>query len=213
MQYLEKVSGMHKQASNNDLFVFMYGFLSSVLIGVSAYMVKKGQTQLETFTKKYVDLDKTADKIEERLNTHEKSIQTQLETFTKKCVDLDKTADKIEQRLNIHENSIHLNVISQILSETLMSILSYNISLGNANLTRFRQSLRDVSDLLYKSSKFSERDETAAITFERTLKTIEGVYASAANKEGSEIDSTHQGYIKDEFRKIREALTNKHSKV
>jgi hypothetical protein len=180
MQYLEKLSEMHKQASSNDLFVFMYGFLSSVLIGVSAYMVKKGQGQLEKLSEKYDKLDVIA-----------------------------KGAD---ERLDSLENSIHFNVVSKILSDALMSILSYNISFGNGNLTRFKQSLRDASDLLCKSANFSKFDESAAVAFERTLETIEGVYDSAAKKQGSEIDYTHKDFIEEDFRKIRKALTQRHNK-
>jgi len=78
MQYLEKISELHKQASNNDLFVFMYGFLSSVLIGISAYMVKKGQEQLETLSGKYNEIGITANNIENRLNSHDNSIKINL---------------------------------------------------------------------------------------------------------------------------------------
>jgi hypothetical protein len=176
MQYLEKISEMHKQASNNDLFVFMYGFISSVLIGICAYMVKKGQDQLETLSKKYKKIDGITDDL---------------------------------LRLNIHENSIHFNIISQVLSEALISILSYNISLGNENLTFFKQSLRGVSDLC-KRGDFSKINETAVAAFERTIQTIGGVYASAANKEDSEIDETHKKYIKEELDEIQAMFRERH---
>ena len=71
MQYLENISEMHRKASSTDLFVFMYGFLSSVLIGISAYMVRKGKNQCDELTKKYLILESIAEDINIRFDKNE----------------------------------------------------------------------------------------------------------------------------------------------
>ncbi len=74
MQYLESISEMHHQATNRDLFIFIYGLLSSGLIGISVALVKKMQTQQENLSKKFTKLNDSANQIGKRLNTHDRFI-------------------------------------------------------------------------------------------------------------------------------------------
>jgi hypothetical protein len=68
VKYLEQLNAMHKQVSTTDLFVFIYGFLSSVLIGVSGYLVKRSERQLKDVSDEYTKLKKIADELERKIS-------------------------------------------------------------------------------------------------------------------------------------------------
>jgi len=71
-KYLEQLNIMHKQVSTTDLFVFIYGFLSSVLIGISGYLVKKSELQLKNVSDKYTKLKEIADELELKISNNER---------------------------------------------------------------------------------------------------------------------------------------------
>lgn len=77
LEYLEKLGELHSQTSNRDLFVFIYGFICSVLIGVSTYLITKGEKLHDELKVKYTILNETADNIDRRLGVHGDAIHFQ----------------------------------------------------------------------------------------------------------------------------------------
>ena len=47
IEYIETLTNLHNQASGSQLMVFIYGFLSSVLIGVAMFFLNKGDEKIK----------------------------------------------------------------------------------------------------------------------------------------------------------------------
>jgi len=222
MEYLERLSELHKQATSRDLFVFIYGFLSSVLIVVSANSAKKGDNKLKeiiglvekekaqleilstnisanisaisaNFSEKQVALEEIARKIE----THNNSL---LE-LDDKCAILDKE----NKKLAFQENSIRLSFISQRLLEAQTSISNYNTTLKIDVLVQFKRSIWQASNLC-DDTDFSIIDEYSRYNYEKRLEEIKELYNDSANKPGTAIDEFHKKYIYKDFAKIEAKL-------
>jgi len=53
IQYMERLSVMHKQSLSYDLYAFIYIFLCSILLGVGAYLLNKGERYAQKSKKIY----------------------------------------------------------------------------------------------------------------------------------------------------------------
>jgi cell division protein FtsB len=128
MEYIERIGEMHRQASNSDLFVFLYSFLSSVLIGVSAYFVKTGQEKQEELSLEYKKLSKENEKI------------------IKQYHEIKLSADNINSALFEAQNRFRFDLISEVLCDTLTMISCYrNSNSDNEYFSTFRENLKQAS--------------------------------------------------------------------
>jgi len=210
MQYLERLSEMHRQATSNDLFVFIYGFLSTILIGVSAFFVNKGQTQVENIRTKFNDLNNKAADVESKINT----VKVQIEGLDKNvnktsdiCAELQRTADSIDSKVSNNENAIFFHFISQVLSDALTSIMCYNAVQDNEYLVQFKRNIHHVSEWCEKVD-FTLLDDNIYHKFVQRLGNAKRFYfEEAMEKPGSEIDDFHRKNITPAFTKIEDRLS------
>jgi hypothetical protein len=149
MEYLDRISQMHKQASSSDLFVFMYGFLSSVLIGVSAYLIKKGESQVGKINDKVntsVDaLKKKADDVDDLIKLNRKNIQGLTDSYAS----LNADAQKIKIIIDNNKSTIMLNYLLMLLSDSLFMLINYRSSQDQniEYLVRFNQNIKQLENI------------------------------------------------------------------
>jgi peptidoglycan hydrolase CwlO-like protein len=212
VKYLEQLNTMHKQVSTTDLFVFIYGFLSSVLIGLSGYLVKKSERHLNNVTIQYINLKKDADDYKNQLNK-----------ISDKCAKLKKNADKKEHQLrnisdqyaNLKENADKLDrkfsnneklfFVSQIMSDAITDISTYKHSIENEYLVQFRQELRQIADYI-KDIELEEIDISIIARFEQRFGTIMGLYEDTSKDSKYLITENHKKHVKKDFDEISSKL-------
>ena len=202
MQYLEKLSELHKQATNRDSFVFLYELLSSVLVGLGAYMIKRGQDQLKELSKRSKDINAVADEVKKRLAVQNKTIKA----LSQKSDDINAAADRVKELLTVQDNAIELNFVSQVLSDAFISISAYNGYAANENLVHFKQSLNQVARWFNDKIDVSRVDKITISKFGQRLGVVKGLYARAAARDDTEIDDVHKRYIYADFKKIEDKL-------
>jgi len=190
MQYLERLSSMHRQATERDLFVFMYGFLSSILIGASAYLLKRGERQVTVISEKHSEL---VQKYEALFNKYE---------------EISEIAEINSEQIISHKSTIFLNFISQGLSEALILIATYNHNPETEYLVQFKASIRQVA-LWCEKVEFEKAEKLIVDKFGQRLGIVIGLYESAADKYVEEITDTHKKHTHKDFEKIRSYFSKK----
>jgi len=88
IQYMERLGVLYKQSSSNELFTFIYIFLSSILLGVGAYLLSRVESRAEKIKEMHSNLDKNYSdlakeqneltKNSEALATKQKKMQSKL---------------------------------------------------------------------------------------------------------------------------------------
>jgi cell division protein FtsB len=231
MQYINKLNEIHIQATSNNLIIFLYGFLSSVLIGTSAYLLKREQDNINNLTKQFDSIDKKNEEIKdeykkleeqynlinncvEELNKKNINISEQYKIINDKAKVIEDKASDIENDINKTVNIVNLYIdkinyqyITQILSDALTSIMCYNIGLVSKNLVQFKRSIHQVSLCLIKNEiDLSKIGKLYIDTFLQQLESIKVLYEAAAEKEDTEISEFHKKYIYEDFKQIEKAL-------
>jgi len=180
-KYLEQLNVMHKQVSTTDLFVFIYGFLSSVLIGVSVYLVKKSKIHLKKVSNKYTKLKKYADELEREYIKHKEN------------------ADKLEHKIS---NNDKLFLVSQILSDAITDISTYKHNLENGYLVQFRQEVTQIVNWI-NDIKLDEIDLSIIVRIEQRFGTIRGLYEDTSKDPENKISDIHKSSVQKDFEKIK----------
>jgi hypothetical protein len=193
MEYLRRIAEMHRQASNLDLFVFLYGFLSSVLIGVSVFMVNKTSGS-------HKDLEKNQNSMIEQHNELDRRINA-----------LSNQAGNIEKGLEEKSNYFRFSFISQILSDSLSFILCYSMDeKRNGFIVRFRESVYQVSEWC-GTVDFAKIDSICVEKFGQRLGYVKSIYfevvEDAKGKTRPEY-LKHRSDMDAHFSKIERSLAN-----
>lgn len=124
IKYLENLVNLHNQMSSSQLMVFVYGFLSSVLIGVATSFLSKG---------------------EERIKQQEKSIEQQNMVISKQK----ETTQDIEKRSILLEGNYYAQ---RILGEMLLIQSALNTCLDEqsykTNFFRANKYVRQLREII-----------------------------------------------------------------
>jgi hypothetical protein len=195
IKYLERVGDMHRQASNTELFVLLYGFLSSVLIGVSAYLVKKGQENLK-----------------ELASTHEK-LSGKYGTLKNGYINLYGMAKDISGKLDNNQNYMHFSFVSQVLTDALLMISCYENIVGtnqekkskNDYIVKFTTSIHQVAQWC-KNVDFSKVDKLGRDKFGQRFGYVESTYNKVIKNSTTLTSERHKKIILEYFNLIRTSL-------
>jgi hypothetical protein len=222
VQYLERIGELYRQASNSDLFILLYTFLSSVLLVVCLNLIKKGQDAQNCLQDSYDKLRESQHRLQE---SHDKLRENRLglqEDFRKlqnnlddKYTAFDKSMNVIEQRLSSlntqanrtkltiqdNHNFMQFSYVSQVLSDALASILCYSIAGRNDDMTRFTECIYQVS-VWSEQIDFSKLDQTSVGKFTQRLGYVRSVY-------GEIVDAPefHKKLINRQFDGIRNSVS------
>jgi hypothetical protein len=189
IKYLEQLNVMHKQVSTTDLFVLIYGFLSSVLIGISGYLVKKSECQLKNASDKYVKLKRNTDEL--------------IHKISDKYIKLEENANELEQKIS---NSDKLFLVSQILSDAITDISTYKHTPEIEYLVRFRQEVTQIVNCI-NDIKLDEIDRSIILRIEQRFGTIRGLYEETS-KDPKKISGVHKSSVQEDFKKIKLKLAD-----
>jgi hypothetical protein len=194
MEYLDRISQMHKQASSSDLFVFMYGFLSSVLIGISAYLIKKGESQVNEINDKALGVETSVNEINDKaleVETSVDELRGKTEKANKSVDELEEKTDKVDKSvIQLKKQADNLNYLIENNSKDIRSLIdSYNtlntdtqkvkiIIDNNKSTIMLNYMLMLLSDSLfmlinYRSSQ--DQDIEYLIRFNQNIKQLENI--------------------------------------
>jgi predicted PurR-regulated permease PerM len=200
MEYLERISQMHKQASSSDLFVFMYGFLSSVLIGISAVLIKRGESQVkeindkaERIEKKLIDIYPSVDNFEQQ----SKNLKDLINNNRDNIKSLKTETQKNQIIIDNNKSTIMINYMLMLITVSLFMLLNYKSSKENEYLVRFKENLKQLENIsLHNTHKLSSKTYLGKLSL--MVGNVRTVYESITNDPefSCDVDETHQKYIK-----------------
>jgi hypothetical protein len=198
MEYMEKLEQMHRQTSSSDLLVFTYDFISSVLILVSATLVKRGEAQIKALKDK-------AYKINNRFDIEARKLGKDYNKLSIIHDRLSTEANNINQRFEAQEADSTLNSISLTLSSALFWLQSYAIKPNNNSLTRFNMNIKTVAHCFADFEPIS--NHSGIINgFEKILGEVTTLYhylaANDKEEEYVDLDVGHRKIIDKCFGKI-----------
>jgi hypothetical protein len=192
MEYLKKLSEMHKQASVNDLIVFMNSFLSAVLVGLGTYMLNRTRQQKEEFENKYVVFK---GEVNDKYSGLREKVEFENSELDSKNI-----------------SNILLSFITPKLSEAIISIFSYKDEIvpDNKNLTDFTSNIKKISDEC-ESIDFSKADKSLVDNFIKQFNTAKEFYSDAAKRDKDKtiingIDELHKLIVYRYYRIIEDKL-------
>lgn len=171
LSYLERLKEIESTSVSTNLLTFLYTFLSSVLIGLGTFFMKKNvdNTKLICDSKELIEENKNKiDKDSERINTNEIQIKENEKRIAKSKTTLDKIEVNViyaEQYLCLQQISTSAYNISTILAfskdiatmpNDMEKKRAYLQLLGKC-LPRFNESIRDLYNYFKKEpNKFYE---------------------------------------------------------
>jgi hypothetical protein len=217
IQYMERLGVMLKQSSSNDLFAFIYVFLSSVLIGVGAYLLSRGESYVEKLKEMHSNLKKNYSELAKKqtqLDDNSKALMMNQDDLNKKYTellkrhtelkhksgDLSKEYSILKEQAEQNEYSILFNHIFTKLSEVHAFISFYRKKSVINDLVSFTERLRDLErrcdDDIVDFSKVNKR---IIASFSKQFEEVIVLYESAAERDEKEDIS---GGINEAHKKI-----------
>jgi len=148
IQYMKELSEMHKNSSTNNIFTFIFVFLSTVLIGLCHFLLKTSDEKVGEVEKKASTIEKDMNRkkeefdskageavkifvdLEEKLNTLAKSFDEKVEKlekgFDKLSADVNKVEKQVTNQITNQKTYSLFNFASQLLFEAHITIANYS---------------------------------------------------------------------------------------
>ena len=166
LRHLERIGELHGQATNRDLLVFLYAFLSSVLIGVSAYFIKTGHEKQEAILKENKQLAIESKKLKSQIKYMKEEFK-EVEGELKSVIENGKI---VTTDLSNAKNRFKFNSLTELLSDALVMVAIYHNQedADSYFIGKFKDTLGEAA-LLCRSINFDLVDDS---NIERMIKRI-----------------------------------------
>jgi hypothetical protein len=193
---IERFSYLHSSTSVNNLLVFLYSIVCSIMITVGLYLVKKVGRQSSATSKRL-----------DRIRSQSRHLQEQNIKAMKRLEEISTLENDIEARLMLYRANLAINSVSQSLSEAITFISFYLKNKDNLYLNMFKANLKQIDDWSRKI-EFAEVDSQIFYAFYQRVGYVKMIYNKAVKEDvsKSQITEMYDKYIQRNFTNIEDAL-------
>jgi uncharacterized membrane protein/predicted nuclease with TOPRIM domain len=176
IQYMERLSAIQKQGSTNDLFAFIYVFLSSILIGIGAFLLSRGESRLKKLDETNSELTKRQTLLEDKysilsrkfakLRKDSEDFSIEQNKFSESQTELEETYSKLSDlynKLDSHSKNLsrdyaNLNKLAEQNEQRIAANENYIL------LTPILQKLSEANDLISFYNQYSKNEYLSRFT-------------------------------------------------